>query len=315
MDEPGAVIDGKYVLGEVVGSGGMATVWRAFQYGSQVPVAIKRIKESIAHDIGFVELFVEEARVYTQLIHPNIVQILDFGEDHQGNYFLVMEWVDGLTLAQYLAAMHELDLWPPWQLVAAVAIEALKGLHAAHMRIDPQGRLAPVFHRDVTPQNILLSRAGAVKLTDFGLARAMDRARITEPNVIKGKVGYLAPEMTEAAPASPQTDMYALGVVIWQGLTGLRMFEGKDEVEIFMSAKRADVMPLAEIRPDVPVGMSAFIDRALAFDPADRFESADQMQRVLANILYSQDVHVGPEVLGHSVIEICSYRDSGRVSR
>jgi serine/threonine-protein kinase len=125
----------------------------------------------------------------------------------------------------------------------------------------------------------------------------------------------LAPELTEAAPPSPQTDIYALGVVIWQGLTGVRLFEGKDELEIFMSAKRADVAPLTELRPDVPVALSALIDRTLAFDPSDRFESADQMHRVLANLLHTHDARFDSATLGRSVGEVIAYRQSGRLPR
>jgi serine/threonine-protein kinase len=173
----------------------------------------------------------------------------------------------------------------------------------------------PVYHRDVTPQNILLGKDGAVKLTDFGLARAMDRASITEPNVIKGKVGYLAPEMTEAVHPTPQTDMYALGVVMWQALTGQRLFDGKDEVEIFLAAKRGEVPPVLEIRPDVPQALGAVIDRSLAYDPRDRFESAQQMQRVLGGVLRGLGAIVEREELARSVRMICSFRHEGELPR
>jgi serine/threonine protein kinase len=313
MDAPGTRIAGKYELVEVAGSGGMATVWRAVQHGPagfQRPVAIKRIKEHVAQEPSFVSMFVEEARVCAQLVHPNIVQIHDFG-DEAGLYFLVMEWVDGLTLAQFLRIADELDTFAVWPLVAAVAIEALRGLSAAHDHLDDAGNPAPVFHRDVTPQNILLGKNGVVKLTDFGLARAMDRARITEPNVIKGKVGYLAPEMTKVRQPTVQSDLYALGVALWQALAGHPLFDGHDNIEIFLKASRGEVPPLAEPRPDVPQRFANIVERSLARDPDDRFDSATQMRRVIANMLRDRDVRPNAAFLGRCVRQVCHFRDHG----
>jgi serine/threonine protein kinase len=315
VDERGTIIGGKYVLVEVVGSGGMATVWRAVAQGEQpeAQVAIKRVKENVAHELNFIELFVEEARVCTTLLHPNIVRIFDFGEDESGRYYLVMEWVDGVSFAQYLQTFFELSTLPPWHLVAAIAAEALQGLNAAHERVDTQGHIAPVYHRDVTPQNILLGRNGAVKITDFGLARAMDRSRMTAPNVIKGKVGYLAPEMTEAKQPTAQTDIYSLGVAMWQALAGRRLFDGKDNIEIFVAAKKGEVPPLTELRPDVSARFSGIVDRALAFDPSDRFTTAAQMARVVTNMLHAEGMVPDRAELARSVNEVCVYRQTGKL--
>jgi serine/threonine-protein kinase len=287
VDEPGAVIDGKYELVEIAGSGGMATVWRATQRGAagfQRTVAIKRIKEEVALDPAFRDMFVEEARVSAELVHPNIVQIYDFAVS-EGRYYLVLEWVEGLPLSRYLNTLNELGNLPPWHLIAGIAIEAAKGLSAAHERLDDYGNPSPIFHRDVTPQNILLGGNGTVKLTDFGLARATDRARMTAPDIIKGKVGYLAPEMTQQKSANARTDIYALGVVLWQALTGRKLFEGKDDIEIFIAASRGEIPPVLEVRPDVPHRFAAIVERALARDPNDRFQNALQMHRVIARLL------------------------------
>src|SRR5690606_16546255 len=132
----------------------------------------------------------------------------------------------------------------PWPIVAAIAIEALKALGAAHDRLDMDGLPAPVVHRDVTPPNILIGVNGIVKLSDFGLARAMDRARLTEPDVSKGKMACLAPELTRGAEASIQTDLYALGVTMWQALAGRKLFTGATQAEIFIKARQAEVPPL-----------------------------------------------------------------------
>jgi len=308
------LISGKYELLEVAGSGGMATVWRATQRGAagfNRTVAIKRIKEAFIHDESFVAMFVEEARVASALVHPNVVQIYDFGE-YQGRYFLVMEWIEGICLSKYLQVMQELGQLPPWHLVATVVVEALRGLTAAHDRRDAQDQPAPVYHRDVTPQNILMGTNGIVKLTDFGLARAMDRGRMTAPDIVKGKVGYLAPEMTQRKAPSPQTDIYAVGVVMWQALAGCRLFEGKDDIEIFLAASRGEIQPIGELRPDVPPRFAAIVERALARDPVDRFTSAAQMERVIVNLLRSATEVAGPKLVGRCVSDVNSFVKTGR---
>lgn len=313
MDEPGALIDGKYELVEVAGTGGMATVWRATQRGAagfQRTVAIKRIREDVAMDPKFRSMFVEEARVSAELVHPNVVQIYDFG-DEGGRYYLVMEWVEGLALSRYLNALVELGNLPPWHLVAGVGIEAAKGLSAAHERLDNFGNPSPIFHRDVTPQNILLGGNGTVKLTDFGLARATDRARMTAPDIIKGKVGYLAPEMTQAKQANARTDIYALGVVLWQALTGRRLFEGKDDIEIFIAASRGEIPPLSEMRPDVPQRFAAIVERALARDPEDRFRSALQLERVIGKLLRDTPEAPDAKLIARSVRGVRGFLDGG----
>lgn len=307
MDEPGTIIADRYELVQVAGSGGMATVWQGIQRGAagfERPVGIKRVKPQFAYDQSFREMFVEEARVASQLVHPNVVQVVDFGVEAEGRYYLVMEWVDGLSLARYVSGLVEQDLLPDWTFVAVVAIEALRGLSAAHERVDAEGQSTPIYHRDVTPQNILIGTNGVIKLTDFGLARAMDRARMTAPDVVKGKVGYLAPELARTKSPTAKTDLYALGVSLWQCLVGRRLFTGKDNMEIFLSAKKGDVPPLAEVRPDVPQPFASIVERALARDPDDRFESAAQMSRVIARLLRSVEGVPDAPRLGQNVRQV-----------
>jgi serine/threonine-protein kinase len=291
----------------------MATVWRATQRGAagfQRTVAIKRIKEDVAMDPKFRDMFVEEARVSAELVHPNVVQIYDFG-DAGGRYYLVLEWVEGLPLSRYLNTLSEVGNLPPWHLIAGIAIEAAKGLSAAHERLDAYGNPSPIFHRDVTPQNILLGANGTVKLTDFGLARATDRARMTAPDIIKGKVGYLAPEMTQAKQATARTDLYALGVVLWQALAGRKLFEGKDDIEIFIAASRGEIPPISELRPDIPHRFCAIVERALARDPDDRFQNALQMHRVIAKLLRDTPEAPDAKLLSRSVRGVRDFLDGG----
>ncbi|MSP24378.1 MAG: serine/threonine protein kinase [Myxococcales bacterium] len=311
MIRPGTLLGGKYELVSIAGTGGMATVWRALQRGPagfERTVGLKLMREDTASSQEYLRMFVEEARVASQLSHPNIVQIYDFGSD-DGRYFLVMEWVEGLTLADYLHTMHDRGVLPPWPLTAGIALEVLGALAAAHERVDEAGVAAPVFHRDVTPQNMLIGRGGKVKLADFGLARATDRARMTDPYTVKGKLAYLAPELTRGMPASARTDLFSLGIVLWQALAGRRLFHGKDDIETFVAVSRAEVPPLSETRPDVPAEFLSIVERALATDPSDRFESAQQMSRVLAKLIRTSEVSCDARVIAESLQAVVAARE------
>ena len=295
----------KYELKELAGRGGMAEVWRAEQRGAAGfvrPVGLKRILPHFASKETFVRMFIEEARVCAQLMHPNIIQIYDFGYD-RGMYFLVMEWVEGLNLQRFLHAYDERDMIAPWPIVAGISIESLKALGAAHDRVDHDGKRAPVIHRDVTPPNILIGVNGVVKLSDFGLARAMDRARLTDPDVIKGKMAYLAPELTHGAEANVSTDLYALAVTMWQALAGRKLFTGDTNAAIFLSARKADIPPLSDLRPDLPPALVETVQIALSRDPSERFKSAHEMRSRLTGLLRKSPVNPDARLLSRAVVE------------
>jgi len=281
------MLAGRYELTECIGKGGMATVFRATMHGAagfRRQVAVKRLLTSLINNPEFIAMFVEEARVGSLLQHPNIVQILDFAQDDEGRYFLVMEWVEGPDLCGWLDAFECRNLQTPWPLVSAIGIEALHGLNAAHTRLDDEGMPAPVIHRDVAPQNILIGSNGVVKLSDFGLSRAADRARMTNPDIVKGKLSYLAPELSHGVAASPQSDIFGLGVVLWEALAGRKLYEGQNDIEVFLAAREADIPSLQQFRPDIPTALGQTVHRALAHDPAKRFSSAHHMARALASI-------------------------------
>lgn len=303
----GLSFSSSYELLELAGQGGMATVWRGVVRGAAGfvrPVAIKRILSDLLDNPDSLQMFIEEARVGSQLHHPNIVQIIDFGRDDQGNYFLVMEWIDGLDLRRYLTAWEEVFCKPlPWPLAAAITVEALRGLDAAHQRIDEKGRMAPVYHRDVTPQNILVGLNGVVKLTDFGLARAMDRARMTHPDIVKGKLGYLAPELSYGAEPSVRSDLFSVGVVLWEALAGKRLYEGENDVEVFLAARKAEVPSLESLRADVPQGLARTVSRVLSREPAERFGSAREMLLELTRLLRTLPQPTDAPVVAQSAID------------
>ncbi|MAQ15327.1 MAG: hypothetical protein CMN30_11105 [Sandaracinus sp.] len=284
----------------------MAEVFRATTHGVagfRRPVAVKRILDELSEDPKFVAMFVEEARVTAALQHPNIVGIHDFDRDEDGAYFLVMEWVDGLNLFEWRMAHKAAAARTPWHLVAAIGIEILKALNAAHGNRNDEGELSPVYHRDVTPQNILLGTNGVVRLADFGLARAMDRARITQPEMVKGKLGYIAPEMTQGADPTVQTDLFGVGIVMWEALAGRKLFLGESPLEILEQVRDARVPPLTEYRDDLPQSLTDAVHRALRKEPERRYSSARSMVRALANILRMTPESTSNDVIARSIAE------------
>ena len=304
LDAPGRLIVGKYELVSPAGEGGMAMVWKALVRGAgsfQKLVAIKRIQAGKNADPSFIKMFEEEARVGSQLQHPNVVQIMDFGRDEEGGYYLVMEWVEGLDMFQWVRSYHRAMKVTPWPLVSAIGIEVLRGLSAAHERTTDTGEPAPIIHRDVSPSNILLGVNGTAKLTDFGLARAMDRASMTRPNVIKGKLAYCAPELITGAKANARTDIFGLGVVLWEALAQKRLFTGKNDLEVLLAVRKGTIPPLTGERDDLPGALDSVIQQALASNPEERYQTAKEMARALASVLRSTTEHTDAEPLGASV--------------
>jgi eukaryotic-like serine/threonine-protein kinase len=303
---PGGWIGEKYQVAEFVGKGGMAEVWRGAMHGTAGfarGVAFKRILPEFLAVPEFVRMFVEEATILSQLVHANIVQVFDFERDRENGFFLVMEWVEGLDLRAYLKTFSDRKQRAPWPIVTGVVIETLRGLAAAHERVDSVGRKAGIIHRDVTPQNILLGTSGTAKLTDFGLARVMGRARQTNPGVVKGKLAYLAPELARDEPPSVQSDLFSLGVVLWESLAGRPLYSGQTDGDVFERARKADIPPLGELRDDLPSELLRVVDRVLARDPADRFASARDFLRRLARILRNVEQATDSYAISHSVIE------------
>lgn len=279
---------GRYELLEPSGTGGMATVWRARTHGEagfSRTVAIKRMLPNVAESAEFAAMFVEEGRVVADLLHPNIVQVLDFAKDEHGGHFIVMEWVDGLDLLTWTTAHRTQKQPPPWRAVASIGAWVLEGLGAAHERRDSTGTLAPVIHRDVTPSNILLSDHGQAKIGDWGLARAMDRVTLTMPGIVKGKLAYVAPEMIGGARANAQSDIYSMAVVLWECFAGRRLFEGKNEVELFVKVGQAKIPSLTEFRNDLPPELLVVLERACQKWPEERWGSARAMALALRQVV------------------------------
>jgi serine/threonine-protein kinase len=303
-ETPGTMLAGKYELIAPVGQGGMASVWRARTVGASGfsrKVAIKRVLSTMAKDPNFAAMFVEEARVVSELQHPNIVQVHDFDKDADGRYFIVMEWVEGMDLHRWVHAFELMKARTPWHLVTAIGVEVLRALVAAHERLDAEGFPAPVVHRDVNPSNILLSASGTVKLADFGLARAMDRGSMTAPGIVKGKLSYLAPEIVMGKPATPKSDLYGVGIVLWEALTQKRLFAAKNPGQTIMLVREGKVPPLGEERDDLPRPLIEVVHASLSKDPAERFDTAEEMLRTLTAILRTHPEPTDAKPLARSV--------------
>jgi serine/threonine-protein kinase len=284
----------------------MASVYKAVVRGAagfQRTVAVKHIKPEFRALKNYIDMFIEEARVGSELAHPNIVQVHDFCSE-AGSYYLIMEWVEGIDLGALIKSYRDTDRDVPWPLAATIGIGTLRGLGAAHDRVAPDGTPAPVIHRDVSPHNVLLGINGAVKLSDFGLARARDRAAsLTAPGTVKGKLSYLAPEVTFGRPNTVQSDLFGVGSVLWETLTGDRLFDGKNDIEIFKKIRACQIPSIQARRADIPAAFATILEVVLSADPANRYATADEFAHALDQVV-KQAVGFNPQAaLGAAVRE------------
>jgi serine/threonine-protein kinase len=256
----GELIAGRYELEELVGSGGMATVYRAHDRLLERPVAMKILHEQFAQDPDALERFGREARAVAQLAHPNIVTVIDRGED-AGRPYIVFEYISGENLKQLVARQGPL----PVTNVIEIGIQVARALEAAHER--------GVVHRDVKSQNVLLADEGRPKVTDFGIARVRNTEGMTLTGTIMGTSDYIPPEQARGETAGEAGDVYSLGVVLFELLTGRLPYEGDNAVAVAMRHVNDPVPSVRELRPDVPPRLDALVQRSLAKEPRDRFQS------------------------------------------
>ncbi|QSQ27908.1 protein kinase [Pyxidicoccus parkwayensis] len=285
---------GKYQLVRKLASGGMAEVFlakAAGPMGFEKTLVLKRILPHLAEDPAFVEMFLGEAKLAAQLEHPNVVQIFDFGEA-EGSFFLAMELIDGPTLRKLVKRAQEVPL-PPTLCAKLVALSA-EGLAYAHDFRDPAtGELLGLIHRDVSPDNILVSRQGAVKVVDFGIAKVAGQSHRTQTGVVKGKVAYMPPEQLQTKPLDRRVDVYALGVVLYELLTGRRPFDAMTDVNVMQAILFDPFIPVTARRPDVPVALQQVLDKALAKDREKRYPDCRALQADLERFLMSTGESVG----------------------
>lgn len=288
---PGAMI-GSYSLLAKLATGGMAEIWLARQSGIkgfERIVVIKRIIESLSADESFVEMFLDEARIIVQLTHPNIVQVFDLGE-HAGAYYIAMEYLAGEHLATVVRTALKTGKPPSFETSVKLIVNALDGLAHAHTRTGVDGRPLHVVHRDVSPQNIILTWDGQVKIVDFGIARATNRATQTQGNQLKGKYAYMAPEQARGdLELDARADVFATGVVLWELLTHRRLYPTDDTVAILrMLIDDAPIAAAHEINSKVPKALSAIVSKALEKDPDERWPDAASFKAALEEWLTSR---------------------------
>lgn len=270
MSEP--EIAGRYQLQSRLGFGGMSTVHLAFDKRLERRVAVKLLAEHLAEDPTFVSRFQREAQAAARLIHPNIVQVFDSGQDERtGQYFIVMEYIEGQSCAEILRD----DGWIEVDEAVAIIEQACEGLHYAHRH--------GVVHRDVKPGNLLRSRDGEVKLADFGIAKATEQSSITQVGSVLGTAAYLAPEQARGEEAGPRADLYALGVVTYQLISGRLPYEAASLTELALKQQQEEPAMLDTLVAAVTPELAEAVAIALALDPRERYDSSREMGRAVSD--------------------------------
>jgi len=286
--------DQRYHLLEKLESGGMAEVFlgeATSVQGFKKLVAIKRVLPHLASHTNFIGMFLDEARLGARLTHANIVSVFDIGKS-ENSFFIVMEFVDGTNLKKIMETLRVKGETFPLKDVIYIAMEACRGLSYAHELVDDDGHRVDLVHRDVSPPNILISKRGEVKVTDFGLAKARTQLERTDPGVVKGKFSYLSPEVATGKDVDERADIFALGVCLWEMLAGRRLFLGDTDYATVQAVSNADVPSLVGVHPEVDPQIESLILKALARDPDDRFPTAREFGDALASYLFHHQMKV-----------------------
>ena len=283
--EVGSAANNYEILAKLA-TGGMAEIFLArgaSATGVERYVVLKRILRSRAHDQAFVRMFLDEARLAAQLQHPNIAQVYDTGKLGE-SYFFTMEYVHGETVRALLQRSHALRTPIPIGSVLVVIAGAAAGLHHAHERIGLDGTPLGIVHRDVSPSNLIVSYEGSVKLVDFGVAKAAHRSQETRSGTVKGKISYLSPEQCRGAPIDRRSDLFSLGIVLWEMLTTERLFKRDSDFNAMAAIVSETVPPPSSRRPEIPPELDALSLRLLAKDPAERFQTADEVHEAIETV-------------------------------
>jgi TonB family protein len=286
LAEPGERF-GQYTLLERIAAGGMAEVWKARMRGVegfQKTVAIKKILPHMTDNLEFISMFVDEAKLAAQLSHPNIVHIYDLGKIGR-EYYIAMEYVEGKDLRSLLNAGRRKGAPLPLGLALLIAARLASALEYAHRKRDFEDRELGLVHRDVSPQNVLLTFEGDVKLCDFGIAKAVSKAGHTQMGALKGKLQYMSPEQAWGRPVDPRSDIFSLGVVTFEMITGEKLFPGDTEISVLEAVRQGRIRPPRQVNPAVPLDVEEIVLRAVAADPQDRFQSAGEMKARIEGIL------------------------------
>jgi len=278
---------GSYQLIKRLATGGMAQIFLARQVGLEgfeKLLVVKRILPHLAENEEFVRMFLDEARIAARLNHPNVVQIFNLGQQDD-SFFLAMEYIHGEDARRVWKRSEQLGNPLPIPLVCRVVMDACAGLDYAHKKVDPAGNPLNIVHRDISPQNILITFDGGVKVVDFGIAKAADQATVTRSGVLKGKYSYMSPEQAAGKRVDCRSDIFALGVVLYELLTGTRLFKRQSDIQTLNAVTTCEVTPPSRVNPRVPVDLEPIVMKALAREPENRFQEAVHLQLALEDWL------------------------------
>jgi eukaryotic-like serine/threonine-protein kinase len=295
--------DSRYRITERVASGGMAEVFKGIaesMQGFRKSIAIKRVLPALTQNKKFVAMFLDEARLSLSLQHANIVQVFDIGHADD-TYFIVMEYVDGVDLKALLEWRRHMGKRLPTAVSLNIANEICKGLSYAHEMVNPDtGRPLGIVHRDVSPPNVLISKQGEVKVVDFGLAKSRSQIETTDPGVVKGKMSYLSPEAARGEEVDSRADIFSVGILLYEMLTGKRLFYGETDYQTVELVRNARIPPIKAQNPEVEQELEDIVRKALSRKKEDRFQSATDLQDALAHYSYSR----GLKVISRDVAEL-----------
>lgn len=304
-----------YEMIRQVAEGGMGKVYEAYQHGAgqfRKTVAVKVIREEYYAIPEFQKNFIGEARVVADLIHTNIVQTYHLGQS-DGQYFMVMEFVNGVNLEQFMDRHRELNRQVPIDLAAFIISRIARGLAYAHQRCDDTGRLLGIVHRDIGPKNIMLAYEGDVKLTDFGIAKALDLMYNEEGKVIAGKDEYLSPEQASYAVTDARADLFPLGIVLTEVLLRKNLFRAPDRLDSRRNILKMDIPQFSTLRADIDPKLEVIIQKALTRDRDQRYQSAFEMLTDLEVYLYSDGYGPTNEKLGVYLKDLMGYAPPGSI--
>jgi len=304
----------RYKVLEKVAAGGMAEVYRAESAGLEgfkKIVAIKRVLPHLSEKKQFIGMFLDEARVSAHLSHSNCVQVFDIGVG-DNTYFIVMEYVDGADLKGVIEFRRKHNLPFPVEEACLICVRICEGLAYAHELTDSKGESLHIVHRDMSPPNVLITRFGEVKIVDFGLAKANSQLERSEPGIIKGKFSYLSPEAAKGGTVDARTDIFAVGIILWELLAGRRLFLGESDLETVRMVQSARVPSLRQINPAVPVELERVLMQALTEDPDQRYQRARDFGAALNELLFRLGRSVSSFDIAELVDPIRKERDQKR---
>lgn len=299
---------GRYEVLSQLASGGMAAVYVARARGVagfERLVAIKVLHPHLAYEEEFISMFLDEARLAARIRHPNVVGTLDISDTEGDGFFLVMEYIEGDHLGALLTAAARAGKRLDTHIVVRLLLDALNGLGAAHALNDEQGEPLKLVHRDISPHNIMVGTDGIARLTDFGVAKAEKRLTSTRAGQFKGKLAYMAPEQASTGHADQRSDLFSMGIILWESLTGRRLFRGENNAATLNKILQEDVPLVSSLYPDLEC-FDAVLSIALEREPEDRFQSADEFANALEAAAHNGPGLATPRAVGAIMREVLS---------